>query len=251
LNAEQAMKTSPGAGHLRIQTKVDDAGVSVEVHDNGPGIPTAVARRIFEPLFSTKDVGQGTGLGLSIALGIVEGHGGTLALAEVATGACLRMTLPAATVTAPADVRPRSATPARAGMTGQRALVADDEGPVRMLLQRLLTRRGFAVDLASDGQMALQMLERHQYDVVICDVQMPSLGGLALYENLRKQQPEVLDRFVFISGDILNPQLHALSESSSTPVLSKPFSAAKLDSALDEVIGRRFGQRSVGPVQPP
>ena len=251
LNAEQAMKTSPGAGHLRIQTKVDDAGVSVEVHDNGPGIPTAVARRIFEPFFSTKDVGQGTGLGLSIALGIVEGHGGTLALAEVATGACLRMTLPAATVTAPADVRPRSATPARAGMTGQRALVADDEGPVRMLLQRLLTRRGFAVDLASDGQMALQMLERHQYDVVICDVQMPSLGGLALYENLRKQQPEVLDRFVFISGDILNPQLHALSESSSTPVLSKPFSAAKLDSALDEVIGRRFGQRSVGPVQPP
>jgi CheY-like chemotaxis protein len=133
-------------------------------------------------------------------------------------------------------------------MTGQRALVADDEGPVRSLLQRLLTRRGFAVDLATDGRMAAQLLERNQYDVVLCDVQMPNLGGLALYETLRHQQPEVLERFVFISGDILNAQLHALSESTNTPLLSKPFGAAKLDAVLNQVVARRFGRRQVGVV---
>ncbi len=248
LNAEHAMKTSQGCGQLGIRTMVDEAGVSVEVHDNGPGVPPAMARRIFEPFFSTKDVGQGTGLGLSIALGIVDAHGGTLVLADTAKGACFRLTLPTAKVKPPAEARAASAAPAGAAITGQRALVADDEGPVRMLLQRLLTRRGFAVDLAADGRMAAQLLERNQYDVVLCDVQMPNLGGLALYESLRRQQPEVLERFVFISGDILNSQLHTLSDS-NTPLLSKPFSAAKLDAVLEQVIGRRFGRRQVGPVQ--
>ena len=82
LNAEHAMKNSNVPGKLRVRTTVGDAGVVVEVHDNGPGVLSTVAGRIFEPFFSTKEVGQGTGLGLSIALGIVEAHRGTLVLAD-------------------------------------------------------------------------------------------------------------------------------------------------------------------------
>jgi CheY-like chemotaxis protein len=127
-------------------------------------------------------------------------------------------------------------------MTGLRALIADDEAAVRTLLQRMLTRRGFVVDVAADGREAAQQLERNQYDVVLCDVQMPNLGGIALYENLRRHQPEVLDRFVFISGDILNATLHALTDSSGIPLLSKPFGAAKLDAVLDGIFARRLGR---------
>jgi CheY-like chemotaxis protein len=114
----------------------------------------------------------------------------------------------------------------------------------------LLTRRGFEVDLAADGQIAAELLEHSQYDVVLCDVKMPNSSGFALYENIRQRQREVLDRFVFISGDILNTQLHCLTDSSEVPLLSKPFDAAKLDRVLDEVIGRRFGKAQVAAAHP-
>ena len=249
LNAEHAMKSNQGHGRLRIQTMVTEAGVAVEVHDNGPGVPAAVAGRIFEPFFSTKEVGEGTGLGLSIALGIVEAHGGTLALADAPPGACFRLTLPSAAAAHTSYPRGSAPVATRAAMTGQRALVADDEAPVRALLQRLLTRRGFLVDQAVDGRMASQLLERNQYDVILCDVQMPNMGGLALFESIRRHRPDYVDRFVFISGDILNPELYALTDSANIPLLSKPFGAAKLDDALDRILARRFGRRHLGAVQ--
>ena len=92
------------------------------------------------------------------------------------------------------------------------------------------------------------MLERSEYDVVLCDVQMPNLGGLALYEHLRRQQPDAIDRFVFISGDILNDQLHSFTESSNVPLLSKPFGAEKLDRVLEEVTARRYRPRPQGAI---
>ena len=251
LNAEHAMKTVRDRGHLRITTMACDGAVVVEVQDDGPGVPQSVAGRIFEPFFSTKEVGQGTGLGLSIALGIIEAHGGTLVLAETSEGACFRLTLPGAAAAEVAEesieAPPEQFHPAS---LGQRALVADDEEPVRMLLRRLLTRRGFAVDLATDGQMAETLLERSQYDVVLCDVKMPNGGGLALYDSIRQRQPDVLDRFVFISGDILNTQLHRLSDSSQVSLLSKPFDAPKLDSVLDQVVARRLGRRDAAAAHP-
>ena len=245
LNAEHAMKTTSGGGLLRIRTMACEAGIAVEVHDSGPGVPPAVAGRIFEPFFSTKEVGQGTGLGLSIALGIAEAHGGSLVLAEASSGARFRLILPTAHSADVAEPQQAEPVPMWPVIAGQRALVVDDEEPVRMMLQRLLTRRGFITDLASDGRMATSLFDRTQYDVVLCDMKMPHTSGLTLYERLRESHPDMLDRFVFISGDILNPQLHLMSESAHVPVLSKPFNAAALDKVLDTVIGRRFSERHV------
>jgi CheY-like chemotaxis protein len=249
LNAEHAMKTAVEPAKLRVRTMTSDAGVVVEFHDNGPGVPAAVAGRIFEPFFSTKEVGQGTGLGLSIALGIAEAHGGTLALADAGRGACFRLTLPAAELRTSGEAREVQAATVKVA-SGQRALVADDEQPVRLLLRRLLTRRGFAVDLAVDGQMAAKLLDQSHYDLVMCDFKMPNGGGLALYDSIGERHREVLDRFVFISGDILNPQLHSLSDSTQVPLLSKPFDAAKLDNVLDLISSRRFARRQVAVAHP-
>jgi PAS domain S-box-containing protein len=249
LNAEHAIRANQESGHLRVTTMARAGVVSVEVHDSGPGVPPAVAGRIFEPFFSTKEVGQGTGLGLSIALGIVEAHGGTLVLADTAPGACFRLTLPSVAVQQTAEVQAAAPVRATTAITGQHALVVDDEAPVRTLLQRLLTRRGFVVDVAPDGQIAAELLERGQYDVVLCDVRMPHVSGLALYEKLRRSRPDVLERFVFVSGDILNAQLHTLSDSSQIPLLSKPFGAERLDVVLNEIMARRFGRRQVGAVR--
>src|SRR5205823_1210576 len=143
--AEHALRSTRGRGRVQVRTAPAGSDIIIEVHDDGPGIPPAIAGQIFEPFFSTKEVGQGTGLGLSIGLGIAEAHGGSLSLASSSAGACFRLTLPAARGQAATTPQPRAAADANAWTAvGRRALVADDEAAVRELLQRLLTKRGFA-----------------------------------------------------------------------------------------------------------
>ena len=244
LNAEHAMRASRGSGRLQVGTAISGADVIVDVQDDGPGIPAAIAGQIFEPFFSTKGVGQGTGLGLSIALGIAEAHGGALSLAPASVGACFRLTLPAAKVQQASQPHPAAGGNAWIEASGRRALVVDDEPAVRDLLQRLLTKRGFAVDVAEDGQMGADILKQHRFDIVFCDGQMPRVGGIALYEMLRRQQPHVLKRFVFITGDILNHQLQSFAEAAQIPMLSKPFGAAKLDAVLLQVFSPRATKKT-------
>ena len=244
LNAEHAMRASRGRGRLEIGTATAGSDVIIDVQDDGPGIPAAIAGQIFEPFFSTKGVGQGTGLGLSIGLGIAEAHGGSLALAPASIGACFRLTLPVAKVQQATEPRPAADANAWTELRGRRALVADDEASVRELLQRLLTKRGFAVDLAEDGQVAADLLKENRYDIVFCDGQMPRVGGIQLYESLRRQQPQILTRFVFVTGDILNRPLQSFGEAAQIPLLSKPFSAAKLDGVLLQIFSPRGSKRA-------
>jgi PAS domain S-box-containing protein len=103
MNAEQAMRSAHRGGTLTVATNGVDGQVTIEIRDTGPGVPPALAGRVFEPFFSTKEVGEGTGLGLSIAMGIAEAHGGSLTLVPTDTGACFRLSLPAA---AEADEHP-------------------------------------------------------------------------------------------------------------------------------------------------
>jgi PAS domain S-box-containing protein len=98
LNAEQAMRAAHRGGTLTAITDHADGVVTIEIQDDGPGVPPALAGRVFEPFFSTKDVGEGTGLGLSIAMGIAEAHGGTLTLVPTENGACFRLAIPAVDV---------------------------------------------------------------------------------------------------------------------------------------------------------
>ena len=95
LNAEQAMRAAHRGGTLTVTTKCLAEMVTIEIQDDGPGVPPTLAGRVFEPFFSTKEVGEGTGLGLSIAMGIAEAHGGTLTLVPMSKGACFRLTVPA------------------------------------------------------------------------------------------------------------------------------------------------------------
>jgi C4-dicarboxylate-specific signal transduction histidine kinase len=113
LNAEQAMRRAGLHGRLSVRTlRAGTSEMAVEIQDDGPGVPPALAGRIFEPFFSTKGVGDGTGLGLSLSLGIAEAHGGTLALMHVPSGARFRLTLPAATASATVTPEaPLEATP--------------------------------------------------------------------------------------------------------------------------------------------
>jgi PAS domain S-box-containing protein len=235
LNAEQAMRDAHGRGRLVIRTDSRDTVVVCEIEDDGPGVPAGLAGQIFEPFFSTKGVGKGTGLGLSIALGIAEAHGGALALVPSTGGSCFRLTLPVSQSAAWARAEPALEPRTVRTRAGHRALVIDDEPAVRRSLQRLLRNRRFSVDLAKDGQVAADLLKESRYDVVLCDVRMPKMGGIALYSRINTWHRESLPGFAFISGDILNADLQLFVERSQIPLLSKPFTAEQLDSFLERL----------------
>jgi two-component system NtrC family sensor kinase len=235
LNAEHAMRTAHGGGRLVVRTEMTESGATVEIQDDGPGIPADLAGRVFEPFFTTKEVGKGTGLGLSIALGIAEAHKGSLVLVPSSSGACFRLTVPTAG-DRPAFEQKATTLPVVPTTNGaRRALAADDEAPVRELLRRLLTKRGFSVDLADDGEAALALLETNQYDLTLCDMRMPKVGGLKVYERIRTKHPHLLKGFAFISGDTLGADVQQFVETMQVPMLPKPFTTADLDTLLRQL----------------
>jgi two-component system NtrC family sensor kinase len=239
-NAHQAMHGSTASRRLTLRTrfKAADSRVALGVIDTGGGIPREVLGRIFEPFFTTKPVGQGTGLGLPLCLGIVEGHGGTLRVdSTVGEGSTLTIELPV--VAAPAG-EARPAAPAhRALPPGCRVLVVDDEPDVAGVLVDLLRAQHEHVDAVADGRAALEKIGEAAYDLILCDVRMPGLDGPELYRALRLLHPELLSRFVFLTGDTLNPESREFVQETGAPCISKPFDFDE----VFRVIGRALQPR--------
>jgi two-component system NtrC family sensor kinase len=231
LNAEQAIQLSGSGSVITLRTSTSGRQQVLEVLDDGPGVNADVRGRIFEPFFTTKEVGQGTGLGLSISHGIAAAHGGALELCDVDRGACFRLTLPAHAeliASAPAD----PALPGRHA-AALRALIVDDEVPVRKLLVRLLERRGFEVVEADSGAAALAIAGGAKLSLVLCDVRMPGLTGVDVYRELSRQDPKLGRTFVFITGD--KSTLEIEDAIRNVPILEKPFTAADLHDVLAQV----------------
>jgi two-component system NtrC family sensor kinase len=237
LNAEHAIeKAGVRDGTITLRTRTEDGVHVLRVMDNGPGISRDLKGRVFEPFFTTKEVGEGTGLGLSISLGIARAHGGALELCEPVegSGACFRLSLPVHAGTAAAA--PPAAAPlheaAPAGDRTPRALVIDDEPPVRHLLVRLLERRGYAVSEAASRAEAAAALAEASFDVILCDVRLPDGNGAAVVRDIREVDPPLARRVVFVTGDAGALEAHA-ADVEGVPVLAKPFTSADLDRALD------------------
>jgi two-component system NtrC family sensor kinase len=239
-NAHHAMHGSTAGRRLTIRTRFDaaDSRVSLEVTDTGPGIPPEILGRIFEPFFTTKPEGQGTGLGLPLCQGIVEGHGGTIrADSKLGEGAVLTIELPV--VAAPAGDAKEAPADARILPAGRRILVVDDEPDVAGVLIDLLKVAHEQVETVSDGRAALEKLGQAEYDLILCDVRMPGLDGPDLYKVLGKTHPRLLSRFVFLTGDTLNPESREFVQQTGVPCLGKPFDFDE----VYRVIGRALGNR--------
>lgn len=214
---------------LTVRTGSGDGVVTLEVHDTGPGIREEHRARIWDPFWTTKEEGEGTGLGLSVVHGIVAAYGGTIDVeTELGTGTRFIVTLPAAG--APATAMPSSHEPSDSlrpktpegstaaqsssrqsgGRTGDRTgrapipldvLVVDDEVSILSFVQRYLARRGHAVITATNGEAALRLAEQTPFDVVICDLRMPGIGGAEVIRRLRAFPTCRHARVVISSGD--------------------------------------------------
>jgi two-component system NtrC family sensor kinase len=231
-NAAQAIAGTGRPGTIVVRGRRWLDGVAIDVIDDGPGMTEELAARVFDPFFTTKPEGHGTGLGLSISHGIVKEHGGRITLlTEKGRGATFTVQLPAAppgAATLPGTVLP---PPVRR----LRVLVVDDEPHILHYMRATLEAWGHDVEIAEDGDVALELATAEQFDVVITDLRMPRLGGREFYEALRRSSPERADRLVFSTGDTVRGDTLAFLESIRRPYLRKPFGLDELRSLLASV----------------
>jgi two-component system cell cycle sensor histidine kinase/response regulator CckA len=269
VNARDAM---PGGGTLTLRTGNVGAEESaryrykgmplgeyvlVEVEDTGSGIAPDVLDKIFDPFYTTKEVGKGTGLGLSTVYGIIKQTGGFVYVeSELGKGTIFRIFLPRYVpgaddveapqlpeTTAPAIAGAVSAaeelvrTTAAADLTGQGTiLLVEDEEGLRMLNARGLASRGYTVIEAGNGVEAIEKLERQggKVDLVVSDVVMPEMDGPTLLKELRKRNPEV--KIVFVSGYAEDAFEKNLSEAERPNFLAKPFTLKQLIAKVKETM---------------
>jgi len=237
LNAAEAIPEGD-AEHatIRVATATDDAGRAViELRDSGCGIPEERLERVFEPFFTTKPVGTGTGLGLPIARGIVTALGGEIVLqSTVGHGTSVRVLLPPAALGDAAQVERAPVSAARSGRP--RLLVVDDEPAVRSLLCRML-RKEFEIEEASGGREALERLAAgERFDAILCDLLMPRMTGMDLFERLATTDREHARRMVFLTGGAFTPRARVFLETVPNPRLEKPMRREDLRAVLDEML---------------
>ncbi len=234
-NAMQALSTVPEPRQLTIESRQVGEHILLSFADNGPGIPSDALSRVFDPFFSTKQVGQGTGLGLSICFGIISQHKGRI-WAENAPegGAIFRLELPIEKpVAQPKPVLPEP-TPTDLPIA-LRILAVDDEPELLNLLYRILTPKGHTIEIVLDGQTALQRLEEQTYDLIVCDMLMPDILGSQLYQKVVEKFPHLADHFIFITGNIVDLDTRLFLEQSGLPWLSKPFLPTDMEKAVAQM----------------
>jgi two-component system cell cycle sensor histidine kinase/response regulator CckA len=251
VNARDAMTEKGSAGTLTIQTysvkadQVAELGSDIlpiadysalSVTDTGCGISPSVLGKIFEPFFTTKEVGKGTGLGLSTVYGIVKQSGGFIfADSKVGEGTRFVIYLPVHREEAAAAKSRKAGKSKENELWGTgTVLLVEDEPMVRGVAERALSRHGYQVITADNGEDALEILGRGEViDLLISDVVMPGMDGPAMVEEARKSRPDL--KVLFMSG-YAEEQLRNSIDVDNVSFLPKPFSVQELAEAAKRTL---------------
>ena len=262
VNARDAM-AGRGGGTLTVQTFAVAAAdvraigsdimpvaeyTALSVSDTGSGIPPEILGKIFEPFFTTKEVGRGTGLGLSTVYGIVKQSGGFIfADSKPGEGARFVLYLPVYRAEQVADARPRRRTRQGELWGSGTILLVEDEDMVRAVAERALTRQGYKVLVAANGEEALDLLDRMEkgevegvsrVDLLVSDVVMPTMDGPTLVRHARDRFPDL--PILFMSG-YAEEQLRRSIDLDRVAFLPKPFSVQQLAEAVRDTLAAKTG----------
>ena len=237
-NAVQAVpEGAPAVNEIAVRTYERDGRAVVEVSDSGAGMAPEVRARVFDPFFTTKPVGVGTGLGLFVCHSVVTALGGEIEVeSEQGKGSKFRVVLPSIAAqqpqTAPAVVKPPTTPAERRG----KVLVVDDEPMIASSLRRALGRE-HDVACATSGEDALEMLEQGQsYDVILCDLAMPGISGIDLYEAIEKRFPQLKPRLVFVTGGAFTARARDFLARVENPCVEKPLDTARVRALVRDVV---------------
>ena len=236
INARDAM---PDGGTITLATRrlsiagdpeiADGDYLGICVTDAGTGIPEEILRRVCEPFFTTKAVGQGTGLGLAMVFGLAQQSKGRLVIeSEVGRGTRVELALPfAAAATAESETRSGGTAPAAARPAS--ILVVDDDAEVRHVTASFLSGFGYSETEAEDGRAALRLMERGRFDLVVADLAMPGMNGVELAAEIR-------DRVPGMPVLILTGHADAMQIPDDLPVLAKPFRSTDLATRVSALL---------------
>ncbi len=215
--------------------------VLCEVSDTGSGIAPEIVEKIWEPFFSTKEVGKGTGLGLSTVYGIVKQTGGFIFCdSVVGKGTTFSIYLPRhypSLADASAAAGKEEVKAKRSDFTGKgRILLVEDEDAVRAFAIRALTSRGYTVVEADSGERALDVMaaQKEPFDLILSDVVMPEMDGPTMLRELRKRG--VKTKVIFVSGYAEDAFEKNLEGQTDFAFLPKPFSLKQLVEKVKEVM---------------
>jgi two-component system cell cycle sensor histidine kinase/response regulator CckA len=237
-SAQMSYKGMPAADYVRI-----------DITDTGTGIPADIVDKIFEPFFSTKEVGKGTGLGLSTVYGIVKQTGGFVYVdSEAGQGTSFRIFLPRHRPELEAAPEPQvtngiageaAAEPPKPqpDLTGQGTiLLVEDEDGLRSLNARGLRSRGYSVIEAANGVEAMEALDEKNgaVDLVVSDVVMPEMDGPTLLKEMRQRNPNL--KIIFVSGYAEEAFDKSLPENEQFAFLAKPFALSALVAKVKETM---------------
>ncbi|MEI9941456.1 MAG: PAS domain S-box protein [Pseudomonadota bacterium] len=242
LNAAQSLSGHETPGHeVRARLRSARGQVSIMIEDTGSGIPEALLGKIFDPFFTTKPVGVGTGLGLSICRSIVRGLGGEITVSStLGRGSRFTVTLPASkSRLPPKSVPPRSPSPPPQ-KRGQ-ILIVDDEISVSRTLRALLQSEHDVV-LTSGGAQALTAIAEAPgagFDVIMCDLMMPGMSGMELYERIRQEHPGLEARIVFMTGGVSMDRAREFLATTVNLTFEKPFDFDRLRRTLRRLVAER------------
>ncbi len=254
LNSEQAIKECRERGDIWLACGVEGATAWFSVKDDGPGIDPPVIDNIFNPFFTTKTAGKGTGLGLSVSHGIIQQHGGKIDVeSERGKGSTFRATLPLAPVDAPSKpAQAHTEAPAPVPLekkggapNGRHLLVIDDEADILEMITEALEPLGCRVATLQDSELAAAALARADIDAVLCDLKMPGRNGYEVYNMIRKQFPDLADRFILMTGNLADADRYG-ADLDAIVVLPKPFTLARLRELVQEVL-RKHAPVRTGP----
>jgi len=240
-NAEQAMLGVRPRGRLTVRSSQWQDGkrnrwIRIEIADDGPGIRQEHLSRIFDPFFTTKEVGKGTGLGLSICYGIIREHGGKIfAESEPGKGATFFVDLP---IIQQEEETGKEEEPEEVGGAAGKAvvLVVDDEEVVLEMLRRALEGAGHRVETAVSGRQAMEKLREKDYDLIMMDYKMPTMGGKELYRWLQGEKPKFTSKVLVVTGDTVDTGTQRFLEETGLPHMSKPFDLEEMKALVDQLL---------------
>jgi signal transduction histidine kinase/CheY-like chemotaxis protein len=239
-NARQAIEAFRPHGAITITTRAEGRLVRVRFQDDGPGISEENLKKIFNPFFTTKPVGKGTGLGLSLSYGIIQEHGGSVT-AESALGQGTTFIIDLPITNQPESAAPEAAPALQQSSTvgkGRKILVVDDEEDILGLVTQILSRQGYEVQGAPDGQNALVHLGKQRFDLIISDWKMPGINGQQLYQRLLEIDPKAAATMIFMTGDVLSEKTEKYLSEQGKTCLAKPFSVADFQRVVGEIFQR-------------
>lgn len=238
-NAHLSMIEKGGKGKLFIRSEYTDRGIHILFTDTGVGIPEQNLKRIFDPFFTTREVGKGTGLGLSISYGIIKEHNGDIYVESApGEGSTFIVELPIVSPDAIIGTdRQKDEDVSGVQRKKKNILIVDDEISLLELMEAILSPSGYEIETLSDSTRAIERVMEKDYDLIICDMKMPGMGGRDLYKIIEERRPNLKEKIVFITGDIVNTETLNFLESSSCKYITKPFTPSELRKFVFKILG--------------